>query len=450
MKKLLVFTVAALLWMCVAGCGGGPTTDDRLVILSPHWEGIQDEFEVGFADHWKVTTGRTVDVEWLDQGGTSSILRFIRSQFDNRPEGIDIDIFFGGGIDPHLKLKKQGLTIPFVLPDSILSRIPTTFAGIPMYDTTGHWYGATLSGFGVVYNSAVAKLKGLPIPKDWAGMSDPAMEGWIFAGDPRQSGSVHMAYEIMLQAYGWEKGWQVITAMAANSRGFARSAGDIPRAVSRGDAVAGMCIDFYAWAEVNRSEPGRMGFVYPPNLTVVNPDAMCILKGAPNMKVAQAFVRFIMSEQGQRIWCLKMGQPGGPRENQLNRFTVMPDLYAKYGKTLAVTINPFSWEGSFVYDSRKGSVRWGIVNDMIGAMLIDSQNELNAAWKSMKARKSVDEGITALAKAPITEAEALELGALWSQQSLRNKHIGRWTDFARQKYAEVNRGQYKPLSRVGI
>ena len=39
--------------------------NDKLVILSPHWEGIQDEFTYGFSTWYKSLKGRGVDIEWM-------------------------------------------------------------------------------------------------------------------------------------------------------------------------------------------------------------------------------------------------------------------------------------------------------------------------------------------------------------------------------------------------
>jgi len=438
----LVCVVLTAFALGMGGCGSGSSGDDHLVILSPHWEGIQQEFERGFGEYWQKKTGRTVEITWLDQGGTSQILRYIRSEYTQDSTGIGVDMLFGGGIDPHLRLVKEGFTAPYQLPDSILSRIPKQFAGIPVYDSTGQWYGATMSGFGIIYNRAVARIQGVRPPETWEDMADPRLYGWIASGDPRMSGSIHMAFELMLQAYGWERGWQVITAIMANTRSFTRGATEIPLGVARGDAVAGMCIDFYAWSEVTHVGTEDLSFVYPVNLTAVNPDAICILRGAPNMPVAREFLTYVMSEAGQRIWAFKKGAPGGPRKNQLNRFTVMPDLYARYPEYMAVDINPFAWNITFIYDSKVGSTRWSIVNDLIGALLIDSHAELDEAWQALRRQGTPRNGLEALAAPPISDAQALELAAQWNDQGLRNAYLKQWTEFAREKYEAVRRGEY--------
>ena len=445
LRKIATAWAVAACAACGIGltaCGGAPEeAADEVVILSPHWEGIQDEFERGFQEHWRALTGRSAKITWLDQGGTSSIMRYIRSEFSQDSTGIGVDMFFGGGVDPYLRLTEARLTQPYLLPDSILSRVPATFAGIPLYDPQGNWYGATRSGFGVIYNRAVARLQGTAEPTEWQSMADPRLFEWIAAGDPRQSGSVHMAYEIMLQAYGWERGWHVITALAANTRSFARSAGDIPLRVSRGDAVAGMSIDFYAWSEIDKSGSEDLGFVYPENLTVINPDGMCILRGAPHREAAEAFLRFVMGEAGQKIWSFTLGAPGGPTEQQLNRFAVMPDMYDRFADEIAIDINPFAWDVTFIYDAERGSKRYSLLNDLIGTTLIDSHAELVGAWRAVRERGVTDDGLAALAAAPMSEDAAMALCEQWDDQELRNAKIAEWTQFARAKYAAVKAGK---------
>ena len=150
----------------------------------PHWEGIQAEFDRAFVAHHGAETGRKVAVEWLNQGGTSDILRFLRSEFRRTPEGVEIDLMFGGGIDPFLELQREGLLTPYRVPDNLLSSLGRDIGGIPIYDPEFHWYGATLSGFGIVYNRKVLDWLGQPPPMTWADLTKPELRSWVGAGDP--------------------------------------------------------------------------------------------------------------------------------------------------------------------------------------------------------------------------------------------------------------------------
>ena len=105
-------TFATLITLCsiiTLICGQTASAQDKLIIISPHWEGIETEFDTAFKAWYAKETGREVNVDWLDQGGSSSDFRFIESEFKRLPEGIGIDLFFGGGTDNYLKLADKGL-----------------------------------------------------------------------------------------------------------------------------------------------------------------------------------------------------------------------------------------------------------------------------------------------------------------------------------------------------
>jgi ABC-type Fe3+ transport system substrate-binding protein len=408
---------------------------DKLVLISPHWEGIRYEFERAFKSHYYRETGRTVELEWMDVGGTSETLRFLTSEFKSKPGGIGIDIFFGGGLDPYLALKTANLLEAYTLPQHLLEKIPPRLGGVPLYDSDYRWYGATLSGFGIVYNKAVLKLTKLPVITTWEDLAAPAAFGWVGSSDPRKSGSVHMAYEIILQAYGWEKGWRIITALGANVRNFTNSASQIPKDVAIGEVAYGLAIDFYAWAQVKEAGADKIDFVMPANLTMISPDGIGILKGAPNRAVAEAFIRFVMSPAGQKLWLLNEGSADGPERFELNRFSVMPSLYDHLPQSRAVKLNPFSWQSDFTFDAKLGSERWAIVNDLIGALVIDQKQLLSRAWKAALTDGLSDTEWRRLAAMPVSQEEALLLAKTkWKDAAFRNQKLNEWVDFARTKY----------------
>jgi ABC-type Fe3+ transport system substrate-binding protein len=436
---VLILWISLLFNVSVVGAA------DRLVLLSPHWEGIKYEFERAFRAAYLRETGRTVELEWIDVGGTSEALRFIQSEFQNKPRGIGIDILFGGGLDPYIALKKENLLESYVLPQQLLEKIPPRLAGILLYDPDHTWYGATLAGFGIVYNKVVLRLTKLPVITTWEDLASPVAFGWVGSADPRKSGSVHMAYEIMLQAYGWEKGWRIITGLGANVRNFTNSAGQVPKDVTIGEVAYGLAIDFYAWAQVNEAGADKIGFVMPDNLTVINPDCIGILKGAPNRQVAEAFIRFVMSAAGQKLWLSAKGPVDGPQRFQLNRFSVLPSLYELSPQSTAVKLNPFSWHSNFIFDDRLASTRWSIVDDLIGAMVIDPKKLLSQAWRAASVDGLTEQEWQRLAAMPISEAEALDLAKTeWKNPAFRNQKLNEWNAFARAKYQT---GMKRPLIR---
>ena len=408
---------------------------DKLVLISPHWEGIRYEFERAFKARYQSETGRTVELEWMDVGGSSETLRYLQSEFKNKPAGIGIDIFFGGGLEPYLALKTDRLLDAYPLPKPLLEKIPPSLAGVPLYDPDHTWYGATLAGFGIVYNKIVLNLTKLPVITTWDDLASPQAFGWVGSSDPRKSGSVHMVYEIILQAYGWDKGWRIITGLGANVRNFTNAASQVPKDVAIGEVAYGLAIDFYAWAQVKEAGADKIGFVMPDNLTIITPDGIGILKGAANLDVAKAFIRFVMSEEGQKLWLLSEKAIDGPQRFQLNRFSVLPSVYALSPQSTAVKLNPFSWRSDFAFDPKLSSERWSIVNDLIGALVIDPKHLLTRAWKDALATSSREQEFQRLAAMPISADEALALARTkWKDPAFRNQKLNEWIHFARSKY----------------
>jgi ABC-type Fe3+ transport system substrate-binding protein len=396
-----------------------------LIIVSPHNEAIRGEFERAFTVWAAEKAGFTVKIEWRDVGGSTQAIKYVIDQFTQKPDGIGVDVFFGGGMDPFLEFTRRGLLQPCYVPAEVLAPIPQSFAGLEVYDADKRWFGACLASFGIMYNRPVLEILGLPEPQTWADMGRPGYFTWIASADPRLSGSMHTLYEIILQAYGWDKGWEVAARMGANSRGFTSQA-------------VGMAIDLYALRAVAEAGDDRVGFHLPQNLTVVNPDGIAMLKGAPNADVAALFIEFVLSEAGQKLWVLRQGAPGGPTQSTLYRLPVIPGFAARFGKDAAVTLDPFTFEGSIKFDSSVTSRRWQILNDLLGACIIDVQEDLAAAWKGLRRLPADDPRVRELFAAPISEDELMTLaGSAWGDPAYRAKTIARWSAGARERYRRL-------------
>lgn len=428
---LAAISIAAWL-MPLPNSAGRPTnsvSEEKLVIISPHWDGIRNEFGRAFVDWYKRTTSRTIAIEWLDMGGTSDCVRYVRSEFGRSPTGIKVDLFFGGGTDPFLTLKKEHLLQLVQLDSTLLQHIPQTFSGLSVYDADGLWYGAALSGFGIVYNKAAAKYLNFPIPREWKDLADPRLYSWVGAADPRNSGTMHLMFEIILQGYGWDRGWSILTGLAANTKSFAKGANEIPKMVARGDMAFGLCIDFYGWAEVSEAGEDKVGMALPEDLTVISADGIAMLKGAPNAAAAKMFIEFVLSEDGQKLWFLRKGEPGGPVKQELNRMSVRTDFFARFATHTNIKQDPFAKPNALAFNQELASKRWLVVNDLAGTGLIDMNDRLKKAWRS-KGSDAVHWDAM-----PVTEEECSRLAqTVWSDQVQKNRTLLDWQHFFEEKY----------------
>ncbi len=219
---------------------GGMAAADDLVVISPNSDEVKDETSRAFSAWNQKHYGQPATIRWREAGGgTSQIIRYLQAEFKSNPSP-GIDILYGGGVDPYVTFEQAGLLTRYDPPAEILAGIPAQSNGKDLIDPNHQWFAAALSGFGILTNERVRKAAGLPEVHTWSDLTDPRLAGWISASDPRQSGSVLQIYEIILQAYGWDKGWATLTEMSGNIRNFLSSSSASVVEVGTGDAAYGV------------------------------------------------------------------------------------------------------------------------------------------------------------------------------------------------------------------
>ncbi|MBO7435011.1 ABC transporter substrate-binding protein [bacterium] len=411
-----------------------------LTILSPHWEGVREEVERAYNALRKERGDKPVRFDWLDVGGTSDIIRYIRSSFQNKPNGIGVDLLFGGGTDPYLALKKEGLLEKCPLPEELLDKIGKSCAGVPVLDEEGFWYGVGLSGFGIIYNKIILEKLGIKEPSSWADLAKGECYSWIASADPRKSGSVFMMYEIIVQSFGWEKGMEIISAMSGNCRSFSGNAGSIPKDVALGEAAFGLCIDVYALNAIMDVGEERLGFVLPPGETVITPDAIALLKGTENYELAKDFVIFNLSEKGQKLWSFfPNADPDAPREHALLKMSVCPYMYEKYPDAAMLKASPFKMPVKFHYDLQAAADRMNIFRDYIGSLFVDQRESCVKAWNVAKDLPGDDWRKELFLRHPIrSDEEFRSLGrGNYTKSQTRAQLMTFWSNDAGKRYNKI-------------
>ena len=283
-----------------------------------------------------------------------------RKKFLESDVGIGIDLFAGGGTYDQGKHAARGFAVDGRLqarhPEYFnVDIIPQEFGGDVIYDGKGRYYGVCLSSFGICYNAdRLAELagKGAKAPKRWSDLGKPEFFNTIVTADPTKSGSANKCYEIILQQMmheavpkggkassgdldrGWADGMNLIKRIMANTRTITDSAGKVTRDVASGEAAVGMAIDFYGlteqeWNALQMGGKPVIFYVAPKGGTAVSADPIQMLRGAPNRKVAEAFLDFSLGLEGQKLLDFKRGTPGGPEKYALRRSPVRKDLYEK-------------------------------------------------------------------------------------------------------------------------
>ena len=387
----------------------------RLEVITPHNELIRREFGEAFSRWYEEKHGESVYVNWRTPGGTSEIKRVLDSAFNsaakNDKEGIGLDLFFGGGVydfsQQAAKGRFQRLEIFENEPALFESgTIPKTQSGESYYPDDHDWLGTCLSSFGICYNLDSLERLGLEAPATWEDLGKPGFQRGIALADPTKSGSVAKAFEMLVQQKiheqldagvernlacerGWIEGLHLIQRIGANARYFTDLSSKVPHDVAQGNAIAGMCIDFFgrSFNEALKKEDGssRLKFISPVGGTSYSVDPVAIFKGAPNLEVAQEFVNFIFSKEGQMLWNAEAGTPMGPKIRGLRRLPVRMDLYQEpyLSSMVDAAVMPYEVASEFIYEYELTGRHFTPLRDIVRVMCIDSHDEMKAAWAAL-------------------------------------------------------------------
>lgn len=413
----------------------------KLTAITPNNQNICEEFERGFNLWHAERYGQRVKIQWRDVGGGgASILNYLINVYD-RTDTAEIDIVWGGGDNAHRILAAKKVLQPMRISDELKTAIPQRWGGVTMYDANNLWCGSTLSGFGFLYNRKLIEWAKIPPPQQWQDLGGAACLGQILLADPTQSSAAAMSYEVIVQsAPSWPEGWARLLAVLGNARRFADSAGAAANGPLLGEAPLATCIDFYGIMRVSEA-PEAMVYVSPRGQTIFTPDPISILRNPPNPELAQRFVDFVLSPQGQALWALPAGAEGGPVRSDLGRQPIRRDTCEKYaGGPSPWAVNPYLTDATMKADLGMLAARMGLLKELVRAAAIDNLSYLQAARKRLIATGFEPWRLEEFNRLPenIATPEALRRTAKEMADRTKLEQItSGWQQFFRTKYKKV-------------
>jgi iron(III) transport system substrate-binding protein len=291
-----VLTLCIFLLLPIAG-SQGQQIENELYLITPVSKDVHDPALKTFAVYAKKKWNIDVKTSAIPQGTPVAYGQIL--EWRGKPQA---DVFWGGEGTLFDNLAAEGLLDQVKIPQAMWDEIPATIGrpiGLPLKDPKKFWVGTTLEPYGLIYQPKLAKRLGVEI-KDWDDLLNPKLKGQIAQCTPDRSSSSHASYEVILQTYGWDKGWDWLKRLAVNTGIFTARSRDVPNVVAKGEFAVGVAVPSYmAFAEVLGGYD--LMFSYPKN-AYVTPEPMAVLKGAPHPKAAHAFIEFLLTEEGQKIF----------------------------------------------------------------------------------------------------------------------------------------------------
>ena len=128
-----------------------------------------------------------------------------------------------------------------------------------------------------------------------------------------------------------------------------------------------------------------MHYFNPPGGTSIGTDPIGLLRGAPHPALAKAFIEYVMSLEGQKLWCFKVGAPGGPEKYALRRLPVRREIYGpEYAAYRSdPEVQPYEEARSFTYHPAWTAPLFNPIRFIVRVMCIDPHDEARDAWAAI-------------------------------------------------------------------
>jgi iron(III) transport system substrate-binding protein len=233
------------------------------------------------------------------------------------------DIWWGGTGDPHLQAAEEGLTEPYKSPMlSQLNDWAVRQAEQSHYRTVGIYMGA----LGYSYNTEQLKKRGLPEPKCWSDLLNPAFKDEVQVANPNSSGTSYTMLATLVQIMGEDKAFDYLKKLHRNVNQYTKSGAAPARAVATGESLIGITFQHDAVVQAMNGAPIRI--VSPCEGTGYEIGSMSIIKGAKNLENAKKWYDWALTPEAQEIGAKAKVSYQAPS----NRNTPMPEHAPKFSE----------------------------------------------------------------------------------------------------------------------
>ena len=270
-------------------CGGFAVTaahaaEELTLYCSPQIEWCQVMIE-----EFQKATGIEVAMTRKSSGETFAQ---IKAEAQN-PRG---DVWWGGTGDPHLQAAEEGLTEEYRSP--MLEELHDW--AVSQAEASGHkTVGIYAGALGIGYNREVLEEKGLPAPKCWKDLADPAYAGEIQIANPNSSGTAYTTLATLVQLFGEDDAFELLKAIHKNVNQYTKSGSAPIKAAARGETTIGITFMHDMVTQVVEGFP--IEIVSPCEGTGYEIGSMSIIKGARNLESARAWYDWALTAEAQEL-----------------------------------------------------------------------------------------------------------------------------------------------------
>lgn len=231
-------------------------------------------------------------VEVLLKAGSNSELANALIEEQNNPQA---DVFITTELFTVQSLASEGVFQSYFPAGA--DQLPAEFIG-----PESNWIGLTRRARVIMYNTDLVSPD--EVPQSIFDLTDAKWKGQVAAAGST-NGSMQAQIAVLRQYLGEDATEQWLNDLIANDVTFFGGHTDVRKAVGAGEFKLGLVNHYYYHLQLDEGSP--VGVVYPDQEQdqiglITNATAAAVVKNAPNVAVAQAFLDYLVSPEGQELF----------------------------------------------------------------------------------------------------------------------------------------------------
>ncbi len=219
------------------------------------------------------------------RSGTQVVISKLQTEF--QAGGTLADMVWMADIDYFEDLTKKDWLVPYVPPDADKVSAKFKYEG-------GRYHEVRLIFNTVGYNTLRVKTR----PTSWNDLANPQWKGKVGIASPFYSGAAFSTLGTQVNTPGF--GWDFYRKLKQNGVIVEQSNGTVAKKLATGEFLMVSVVDFMV--REARADGSPVDHIWPKEGAILIPTPVGILKGAKNPDGARAFLRYLYSPEGQRLF----------------------------------------------------------------------------------------------------------------------------------------------------
>lgn len=317
MKKVLALTLAGVMTLSLAGCGGSApakteeapaaettaaaATEAAASTEEAQSEGGMDALIAAAKEEGALTVYGSCEEAYLSAAcqnfeklygikvdyqrlSTGEVYTKIEEEAGN-PSG---DVWFGGTTDPYNEATAAGLLEPYEAQNAV-NLLSSTYR-----DADGNWYGIYKGILGFMVNKEELTRLGLEEPKDWDDLLKPEYKGLIGMSNPSTAGTAKLVINTMVQMKGHDEAMEYFKELDKNIYQYTKSGSGPSKMVGPGECVIGIGFLHDGITQILAGYD-NIDLIIPASGTSYEIGATAIFKGTKHPNAAKLWIEYALS-----------------------------------------------------------------------------------------------------------------------------------------------------------